>query len=83
MRHAQNHYYLIRRIKKNSDLDPALTRQCYPTRDSEVKKIHKNISSFQNKVDDKTSVDIANAFADQYFIYIQVCIVNLHIYQSY
>ena len=42
-----------------------------PTRDywTEVKKIHKNKSSFQNKVDDKTgSVDIANAFADQYSI---------------
>ena len=32
-------------------------------------KIHKNKSSIQNKVDDKTdSVDIANAFADQYRI---------------
>ena len=43
----------------------------YNTRDywTEVKKIHKNKSSIQNKVDDKTGiVDIANAFADQYSI---------------
>ena len=34
---------------------------------TEVKKIHKNKSYIQIKVDDKTgSVDIANAFADQY-----------------
>ena len=41
-----------------------------PSRDywTEVKKIH-IYSSIQNKVDDKTgSVDIANAFADQYSI---------------
>ena len=34
---------------------------------TEVKKIHKNKFTIQNRVDDKTgSVDIANAFADQY-----------------
>ena len=76
MRHARNRYhYLIRRIKKNSDLavrrslGNALLRE--PSRHywTEVKKIHKNKSSIQNKVDDKTvSVDIANAFADQYSI---------------
>ena len=76
MRHARNHYqYLIRRIKKNGDLvvgyslGNALLRD--PTRDywTEVKKIHKNKSSIQNKVDDKTgSVDIVNVFAVQYSI---------------
>ena len=40
-----------------------------PSRDywTEVKKIHKKNVSIQTRVDDKTgSVDIANAFADQY-----------------
>ena len=86
MCHARNHYdYLIRRIKKNSDLvvrrslANALLHD--PTRDywTEVKKIHKNKSSIQNKVDDKTgSVDIANIVFS-----IQVCLVNPHIYPSY
>ena len=41
-------------------------KRCHWT---EVKKIHNNKSSIQNKVDDTTgSVDIANAFADQYRI---------------
>ena len=72
LRHARNHYhYSIRRIKKNGDL--AVRRSignallCDPSRYywTEVKKIHKNKSCIQNKVDDKTgSVDIANAFAD-------------------
>ena len=76
MCHAQNHYhYSIRRIKKNSNLAVqhslcnALLRD--PTRGywTEVKKIHKNKSSIQNEVNDKTgSVDIANTFADQYSI---------------
>ena len=64
---------MIHRIKKNGDLSVrrslsnALLRD--PSRDywTEVKKIHKNKLSLQNRVDDKTgSVDIANAFADQY-----------------
>ena len=76
MRHAQSHYhYLIRRIKKNVDL--AVRRflgnalLCDPSQDywTELKKIHKNKSYIQNKVDGKTgSVDIASAFADQYSI---------------
>ena len=76
MCHARNHFhYLISRIKKNSDiavrhsLGNALLRD--PSQDywTGVKKIHKNKSSIQNKVDDKTgSVAIANAFADQYSI---------------
>ena len=76
MRDAPNHYhYLSRRIKKNSDLAArcslgnALLRD--PTRDYwiEVKKIRKNKSSIQNNVDNETgSVEIANAFADQYSI---------------
>ena len=74
MRHTRNHYhYLIRGIKKNGDLavrrslSNALLRD--PSRDywTEVKKIHKNKFTIQNRVDDKTgNVDIANAFADQY-----------------
>ena len=74
MRHTRNHYhYLIRGIKKNGDLavrrslSNALLRD--PSRDywTEVKKIHKNKFTIQYKVDDKTgSVDIANAFPDQY-----------------
>ena len=74
MPHTRNHYYyLIRRIKKNGDLvvrrslSNALLRD--PSRDywAEVKKIHKNKLSIQNRVYDKTgSVDNANAFADQY-----------------
>ena len=74
MRHTRNRYhYLICRIKKNGDLavrrslSKALLRD--PSRDYcvEVKNIHKNKLSIQNKVDDKTgSVDIANAFADPY-----------------
>ena len=76
MRHARNHYhYLIHRIMKNGDLavrrslSNTLLRD--PSRDywTEVKKNHKNKFTIQNKVDDKTgSVDIANAFADQYSI---------------
>ena len=73
MCHALNHYhYLISRIKINGDLtvrrSPGNALLCDPSRDywTEVKK---NKSSIQNKVDDKTgSVDIANAFADQYSI---------------
>ena len=74
MRHTRNHYhYLIRGIKKNGDLavrrslSNALLRD--PSRDywTEVLKIHTNKFTIQNRVDDKTgSVDIANAFADQY-----------------
>ena len=74
MGHAHNHYhYLICRIKKNGDLavwrslGNALIRN--PSRDywTEVKKINKNKSYIQNKVDDKPgSVYIANAFEDQY-----------------
>ena len=89
MHHTRNHYhYLISGIKKNGDLavrrslSNALLRD--PSRDywTEVKKIHKNKFMIQNRVDDKTgSVDIANPFADQYSI--QVCLVNLHVYQSY
>ena len=61
-----------------------------PTRDywTEVKKIHKNKSSIQNKVDVKTgSVDIVILYVLPLQInivfYIQVCLVNLHIYHSY
>ena len=74
MRHTRNYYhYLIRGIKKNGDLavrrslSNALLRN--PSRDyrTEVKKIHKNKFTIQNRVDDKTgTVDIANAFSDQY-----------------
>ena len=77
MRHTRNHYhYLIRGIKKNVDLivrrslSNALLRD--PSRDywTEVKNIQKNKLSIQNRVDDKTgSVDIANAFVDQYIIF--------------
>ena len=66
MRHTRNHYHhLIRGIKKNGDLavrrslSNALLRD--PSRDYWTK------FTIQNRVDDKTgSVDIANAFADQY-----------------
>ena len=81
MRHTSNHYhYWIRGIKKNGDLavrsslSNALLRD--PSRDfwTEVKKIHKLKLSNQNRLDDKTgSVDIANAFADQYsMLYLSV-----------
>ena len=76
MRHARNHYhYLIHGIMKNGDLvvrrilSNTLLRD--PSRDNwnQVKKIHKNKSTIQNRVDDKTgSVDIVNAFSDQYSI---------------
>ena len=76
MRHARNHYhYLIRRIKKNGDLTVRRSLSNTLLRDSsrdywtEEKKIHKNKLSIQNRVDDKTcSVEIANAFVDQYSI---------------
>ena len=74
MRHTRNHYdYLISRIKKNGDLavrrsiSNALLPEPSLVYWTEVKKIHKNKLSIQNRVDDKTgSVDIANAFANQY-----------------
>ena len=61
MRHTRNHYhYLIRKFKKNGDL--AVRRSLRnavmrdPSRDywTAVKKIHKNKSLIQNRVDDKT-----------------------------
>ena len=64
---------MIRGIKQNGDLavrrplSISLLRD--PSRDywTEVKKIHKKKFTIQNRVGDKTgSVDIANAFADQY-----------------
>ena len=72
MRHTRNHYhYLIRGIKKNGDLAVRRTLSkallCDLSQDykTEIKKIHKNKFTIQNRVDNKTgSVYIANAFAD-------------------
>ena len=78
LRHVRNHYHLIHIIKNDGylavrrSLSKALLRD--PSRGywTKVKKIHKSKSCIQNRVDNKTgSVDIANAFADQYSIVLQ------------